>query len=197
VTSVLDLRKSVEALIGAYSRTKTEPQLRAVWNALIGFWRAVGPAPMVQDEDGEGPDEGGAHYGICYRLMAALEHVGFDPNSEEGGDLLDAATDQVLTYLNEGNEDRDVICHGAAGRLADDSGYLTVDLVKAQVIFSSDPIVPTWVAPVRRTEKKVGRNEQCPCQSGEKFKKCCGGPGGPRYASSPEISANVQIDGTA
>jgi hypothetical protein len=22
--------------------------------------------------------------------------------------------------------------------------------------------------------KKTGRNEQCPCKSGEKFKKCCG-----------------------
>jgi preprotein translocase subunit SecA len=27
---------------------------------------------------------------------------------------------------------------------------------------------------VRRQEKKVGRNEPCPCGSGKKFKKCCG-----------------------
>ncbi len=27
--------------------------------------------------------------------------------------------------------------------------------------------------PVRR-EKKVGRNEPCPCGSGKKYKKCCG-----------------------
>ena len=27
---------------------------------------------------------------------------------------------------------------------------------------------------VRRTEKKVGRNDPCPCGSGKKFKKCCG-----------------------
>jgi peptide deformylase len=26
-----------------------------------------------------------------------------------------------------------------------------------------------------RTEKKVGRNEPCPCESGKKYKKCCGG----------------------
>ena len=24
------------------------------------------------------------------------------------------------------------------------------------------------------TEKKVGRNEKCPCGSGKKFKHCCG-----------------------
>ena len=28
--------------------------------------------------------------------------------------------------------------------------------------------------PVRRNEKKVGRNDPCPCGSGKKFKKCCG-----------------------
>ena len=28
--------------------------------------------------------------------------------------------------------------------------------------------------PVRRTQKKVGRNDPCPCGSGKKYKKCCG-----------------------
>jgi hypothetical protein len=28
--------------------------------------------------------------------------------------------------------------------------------------------------PTRRTEPKVGRNDPCPCDSGKKFKKCCG-----------------------
>ncbi len=28
--------------------------------------------------------------------------------------------------------------------------------------------------PVRRPDKKVGRNDPCPCGSGKKFKKCCG-----------------------
>ncbi len=29
-------------------------------------------------------------------------------------------------------------------------------------------------APVRRNQKKVGRNQPCPCGSGKKYKKCCG-----------------------
>jgi uncharacterized protein len=29
---------------------------------------------------------------------------------------------------------------------------------------------------IRRDESIVGRNELCPCGSGKKFKKCCGGP---------------------
>ena len=28
--------------------------------------------------------------------------------------------------------------------------------------------------PVVRSSKKVGRNENCPCGSGKKYKKCCG-----------------------
>jgi uncharacterized protein len=29
-------------------------------------------------------------------------------------------------------------------------------------------------APIRRTERKIGRNDPCPCGSGRKYKKCCG-----------------------
>jgi preprotein translocase subunit SecA len=29
-------------------------------------------------------------------------------------------------------------------------------------------------APVKRAEKKVQRNDLCPCGSGQKFKNCCG-----------------------
>jgi len=33
---------------------------------------------------------------------------------------------------------------------------------------------PAKKKPVKRAEKKVGRNSPCPCGSGKKFKKCCG-----------------------
>lgn len=29
-------------------------------------------------------------------------------------------------------------------------------------------------APAKRLSSKVGRNDPCPCESGKKFKKCCG-----------------------
>jgi len=28
--------------------------------------------------------------------------------------------------------------------------------------------------PIRRSTRKIGRNEPCPCGSRQKFKKCCG-----------------------
>ena len=34
---------------------------------------------------------------------------------------------------------------------------------------------PNWVGPNKqywRGGRKIGRNEQCPCKSGKKFKKC-------------------------
>ncbi|MBQ4844331.1 MULTISPECIES: preprotein translocase subunit SecA [unclassified Pseudoalteromonas] len=34
--------------------------------------------------------------------------------------------------------------------------------------------VPEGVSVAARTDVKVGRNEACPCQSGKKFKQCCG-----------------------
>lgn len=37
---------------------------------------------------------------------------------------------------------------------------------------SSDP---TKKEPITRSEPKVGRNDPCPCGSGKKYKKCCGG----------------------
>jgi preprotein translocase subunit SecA len=35
-------------------------------------------------------------------------------------------------------------------------------------------VAPGKPKPVRRTGKKVGRNDPCPCGSGKKYKKCCG-----------------------
>jgi len=34
-----------------------------------------------------------------------------------------------------------------------------------------DSVIPQ---PIRRMEPKIGRNDPCPCNSGKKFKKCCG-----------------------
>jgi uncharacterized protein YecA (UPF0149 family) len=41
------------------------------------------------------------------------------------------------------------------------------------------PLEPVAAKPVSETygvRRKAGRNESCPCGSGEKFKKCCGKP---------------------
>ena len=41
-------------------------------------------------------------------------------------------------------------------------------------VFSHGEEAPQRKEPLRRTEKKIGRNAPCPCGSGRKYKKCCG-----------------------
>jgi hypothetical protein len=38
-----------------------------------------------------------------------------------------------------------------------------------------DPVIEGLIAPYKRTGPKIGRNDPCPCGSGKKHKKCCGG----------------------
>ena len=42
-----------------------------------------------------------------------------------------------------------------------------------KMVFSSGE-EPAKKKPVKRAEKKIGRNAPCPCGSGKKYKKCCG-----------------------
>ncbi len=42
------------------------------------------------------------------------------------------------------------------------------------LIFSSGDESDNRKTPVKRANKKVGRNDPCPCGSGKKYKKCCG-----------------------
>ncbi|MBW2574020.1 MAG: preprotein translocase subunit SecA [Deltaproteobacteria bacterium] len=45
---------------------------------------------------------------------------------------------------------------------------------KEQKMILSSGDEPEKKKPVKRTQKKVGRNAPCPCGSGKKYKKCCG-----------------------
>lgn len=43
-----------------------------------------------------------------------------------------------------------------------------------KMVFSGGNEAPQKRKPVKRTDKKIGRNSPCPCGSGKKYKKCCG-----------------------
>jgi preprotein translocase subunit SecA len=45
---------------------------------------------------------------------------------------------------------------------------------REQQLFFSGGEEPTKKKPVKREQKKIGRNAPCPCGSGKKYKKCCG-----------------------
>ncbi len=46
----------------------------------------------------------------------------------------------------------------------------------AQMAQAADNMPEVKREPVKKSEKKVGRNDPCPCGSGRKYKKCCGDP---------------------
>jgi preprotein translocase subunit SecA len=43
-----------------------------------------------------------------------------------------------------------------------------------QLVFSGGEGTPVKKKPLKRSDKKIGRNDPCPCGSGKKYKKCCG-----------------------
>jgi preprotein translocase subunit SecA len=50
------------------------------------------------------------------------------------------------------------------------TGFVMPQETQAQPQQPQRPVV----SPIVRTQRKVGRNEPCPCGSGKKYKKCCG-----------------------
>ena len=49
--------------------------------------------------------------------------------------------------------------------------------MKAQMEFSNENIHLSSEEKVPLVEKKIARNEPCPCGSGKKYKQCCGKSG--------------------
>lgn len=164
--TLAELRKLPEAAIDAYKKTPTEGAFNLAWEALVAFWDKADPP--AEDEDGD-PDFDGAHWSLCYRLVSTMEHVGFDPETEEGEDYLRTAATDVYVYLQD-SEDcfRDMLSRGDDQELQDGT-YLSVDLASARVIVGDAAI---RAQPIRRRTRKVKRNEPCPCGSGKKYKKC-------------------------
>jgi hypothetical protein len=161
-----ELRRLPEAAIDAYAKQKTEPTFQLAWDLLLDFWDEA-PEPQ-EDEDGDA-DHDGAHWSLCYRLVTAMDHVGFDAETDEGGDYLKTAATDVYDYVNEGGDVyRDMLSRGDDQELEDGS-YLSVDLLSARVIVGETAIA---TQPIKRVGKKVKRNDPCPCGSGKKYKRC-------------------------
>jgi uncharacterized protein YecA (UPF0149 family) len=96
----------------------------------------------------------------------------FDDEEQDGGCLIPM---MMLHHEYEDPEMRpepispdkreEVIVHMAAGLL----GAYQYFRSPREVSASARPREP------RRTDPKVGRNDQCPCGSGKKYKRCCRG----------------------
>lgn len=162
---IRDLAKSVEAAIAKYKEDHLAISFREAWRGLVLFWKMAGDSP--RDEEGD-PDEDSTHFTLCFRYVSAMEHVGFDPEAEEGKEYLAAAAFDVLDYLDEGGAEAEVLTRGEDSLLSDGT-KMAVDLYAGRVEAGD---VPTDRLTIKREGPKIGRNDPCPCGSGRKHKRC-------------------------
>ena len=90
--------------------------------------------------------------------------------------------DPLIEYKREGFE----MFSEMIGRIKSDTveRLFKIQVVKEEPVPQRQPVMPrairlnrgeaTASKPVQNSEKKVGRNDPCPCGSGKKYKKCCG-----------------------
>ena len=85
--------------------------------------------------------------------------------------------DPVVAYTNEGFDMFDAMV--AAIRDQTIRTLFRIQLRSApvereQLAKPVDTAAPDGNRPTKKTEKKIGRNDPCPCGSGKKYKNCCG-----------------------
>jgi len=145
------------------------------WNTIAGTLNkgeVYGPI-LLQDENGVAHGNGWAHGFMRGTLMRHDGWLELVNNEKHGGCLI-----PMMMLCHEHDEDpemrpkpispekrEEVIVHMAAGLL----GAYRYFRAHRQVSASAHRSEP------RRNAPKVGRNDQCPCGSGKKYKKCCGG----------------------
>ena len=87
--------------------------------------------------------------------------------------MLDGFNREVISFLAKVQiklEDADEL----EQRRREEEKNRDMDLHRGDEIADEETKVSTGFTPVKREERKVGRNEPCPCGSGKKFKQCHG-----------------------
>jgi uncharacterized protein len=146
------------------------------WNTIAGelFNGEVYVPLLLEDEAGKVNGNDWAQGFIRGRDMRHDSWVGLLEDEEHGGCLLPM---MMLNYEHDDDpemrpepitpENREkIIVHMAAGLMGAYRYFRQSQQDHGGAGFISEP---------RRTASKVGRNDLCPCGSGKKYKKCCGG----------------------
>jgi uncharacterized protein len=146
------------------------------WNDIAGtlFKGEVYGPLLFENEDGIAH---GNDWALGFMRGMAMRHDSWAElidDEEHGGCLI-----PMMMLCHEHDEDpemrpkpitpeqrEDLIVHMAAGLLGIHRYFRTHPKTYAGTTFKPEP---------RRNASNVGRNEPCPCGSGKKYKKCCGG----------------------
>ena len=144
------------------------------WNTIAAtLYKGEVYVPLLRDENGVAQANDWAH---GFMRGMGMRHDGWAElvdDEEHGGCLI-----PMMMLFHEHDEDpemrpqpispekrEDIIAHMAAG-LLQAYRYFRAQRQAGASARSSEP---------RRMAPKVGRNDPCPCGSGKKYKKCCGG----------------------
>ena len=108
-------------------------------------------------------------------------------NVEDYGYIKNAVRDLHFWQMNIGDDWDDELPEELMAEVSElrEALFETVDAMKHEVFDASVPPLPLikpsagYLAgtdhPMIREQPKTGRNDPCPCGSGKKYKKCCGG----------------------
>ena len=146
------------------------------WNAIAGtlFKDEVYVPHLLEGEDGLAH---GNDWARGFMRGMEMRHDGWAEivNDEENGGWLIP----MMMLYHEHDEDpetrpgpitpekrEDIIVHMAAGLVGAYRYFRAHREAYAETAFAPES---------RRTASKVGRNDPCPCSSGKKYKRCCGG----------------------
>jgi len=100
-----------------------------------------------------------------------IEHLTMMDHTRQGIGLQAVGhSDPLVAYKKEGH----ALFQSLLANIQHDvvSTIFHVNLVKKE---TTTPITSASNREAAPTSKKVGRNDPCPCGSGKKYKKCCGG----------------------
>jgi uncharacterized protein len=146
------------------------------WNDIAGtlFKGEVYVPLLLEDEDGTAQ---GNDWARGFMRGMGMRHDGWAElvnDEEHGGCLI-----PMMMLCHEHDKDpemrpkpispeqrEEVIVHMAAGLLGAYKYFRQRREAYAEATFSPEP---------RHNTDKIGRNDPCPCGSGKKYKKCCGG----------------------
>jgi uncharacterized protein len=148
------------------------PLLMRYWNSIVASLQRLGVyEPLFDDADSRG---------VVGRLWARGFMQGVDLRRDGWRELLTAENsgDLVMIAVVAGEVDPDWPKRKISRKKMHETNLLMAAAVaRAHAHFLAQR-TPSSPRATRPAAAKVGRNDPCPCGSGLKFKKCCGGAGG-------------------
>lgn len=147
------------------------------YNSVIAILEAGGFEPIWAEFDAESGDDYEGVAGWCEGFM-----LGVAAFLDEWDPLMDNAVELVSPMMLLGTpEGWDLLDKHKNPQGAMRDAFESIPLAVEGIADYFAPARQAWLegrmgVPMRREEPKVGRNELCPCGSGEKYKKCCGAP---------------------